>query len=148
MTSCLFSRLIRRRSKKTLKLRVTGLYVGNSPGPVNSPHKWPVTRKKFPFDDVIMYIAIEQYFSWRVIRCCFSRKNCGRCRNAGVCKFLWRDWAALQHFAHWDRDKIADIFQTTFSNVLSWMKMYELCLRFHRGLFLRFELTIFQYWLR
>ena len=24
--------------------------------PVNSPHKWPVTRKKFPFDDVIMVI--------------------------------------------------------------------------------------------
>ena len=23
-------------------------------GPVNSPHKGPVTRKKFPFDDVIM----------------------------------------------------------------------------------------------
>ena len=22
--------------------------------PVNSPHKWPVTRKLFPFDDVIM----------------------------------------------------------------------------------------------
>ena len=35
-------------------------------GPVNSPHKWPVTRKMFPFDDVIMailtlsnYIAIS-----------------------------------------------------------------------------------------
>ena len=27
---------------------------GNSPGPVNSPHKGPVTRKMFPFDDVIM----------------------------------------------------------------------------------------------
>ena len=36
---------------------------GNSPvtgefpaqmSPVNSPHKWPVTRKMFPFDDVIM----------------------------------------------------------------------------------------------
>ena len=25
-------------------------------GPVNSPHKWPVTRKMFPFDDVIMYL--------------------------------------------------------------------------------------------
>ena len=25
-------------------------------GPVNSPHKWPVTRKMFPFDDVIMWI--------------------------------------------------------------------------------------------
>ena len=23
-------------------------------GPVNSPHKWPVTRKMFPFDNVIM----------------------------------------------------------------------------------------------
>ena len=29
---CLLSRLIRRRSKKTSKLRVTGLCVGNSPG--------------------------------------------------------------------------------------------------------------------
>ena len=51
---CLLNCLFRRRSKKTSKLRVTGLCVGNSPGPVNSPHKWPVTRKMFPFDDVIM----------------------------------------------------------------------------------------------
>ena len=28
---------------------------GNHRGPVNSPHKWPVTRKMFPFDDVIMH---------------------------------------------------------------------------------------------
>ena len=52
---CLLNRLFRRRSKKTSKLRVTGLCVGNSPGPVNSPHKGPVTRKMFPFDDVIMF---------------------------------------------------------------------------------------------
>ena len=51
---CLLNRLFRRRSKTTSKLRVTGLCVGNSPGPVNFPHKWPVTRKMFPFDDVIM----------------------------------------------------------------------------------------------
>ena len=25
-------------------------------GPVNSPHKWPVTGKMFPFDDVIMWV--------------------------------------------------------------------------------------------
>ena len=25
-------------------------------GPVNSPHKWPVTPKMFPFDDVIMNV--------------------------------------------------------------------------------------------
>ena len=45
---CLLNGLFRRRSKKTSKLRVTGLCV------VNSPHKGPVTRKMFPFDDVIM----------------------------------------------------------------------------------------------
>ena len=54
---CLPNRLFRRRSKKTSKLRVTGLCVGNSPGPVNSPHKGPVTRKMFPFDDVIMFFS-------------------------------------------------------------------------------------------
>ena len=36
---CLLYRLSRHRSKKTSKLRVTSLCVGNS------PHKWPVTRK-------------------------------------------------------------------------------------------------------
>ena len=28
-------------------------------GPVNFPHKWPVTRKMFPFDDVIMKSIIQ-----------------------------------------------------------------------------------------
>ena len=28
-------------------------------GPVNSPHKWPVTRKMFPFDDVIVYDIVH-----------------------------------------------------------------------------------------
>ena len=40
--------------KKISKLRITGLCVGNSPEPVNSPHKGPVTRKMFTFGDVIM----------------------------------------------------------------------------------------------
>ena len=31
-------------------------------GPVNSPHKWPVTRKMFPFDDVIMRSMFQGYF--------------------------------------------------------------------------------------
>ena len=42
------------RSKKTSQLCVTGLCEGNSLWPVNSPHNGPVTRKMFPFDDVIM----------------------------------------------------------------------------------------------
>ena len=44
---CLFNRLFRRRSKKTSKLRVTGLCLGNSPGPVNSPHKGQLRGKCF-----------------------------------------------------------------------------------------------------
>ena len=56
---CLLNRLFRRRSKKTSKLRVTGLCAGNSPGPVNSPHKGPVTRKMVPFDDVIMVLLLS-----------------------------------------------------------------------------------------
>ena len=31
-------------------------------GPVNSPYKWPVTRKMFPFDDVIMSCWLSNVF--------------------------------------------------------------------------------------
>ena len=44
----------RRASKKTLKLRVTGLCEGIHRWPVDPPLKGLVTRKMFPFDDVIM----------------------------------------------------------------------------------------------
>ena len=76
---CLLNRLFRRRSKKTSRLRVTGLCVGNSTGPVNSPHKGPVTRKMFPFDDVIMdftFHYLSQHFSNTFL--CNSNSN-----NAG-----------------------------------------------------------------
>ena len=43
----------------------------------------------------------------------------------------------------WGRDKMVAFSQATFSNAWSWMKMYEFCLRFHWGLFLMFESTIF-----
>ena len=69
---CLLERLFRRRSKKTSKLRVTGFCAGNSPGPVISPHKGPVTRKMFPFDDVIMQkvlpITVQQMIHGLVSR--------------------------------------------------------------------------------
>ena len=72
---CLLNRLFRRRSKKTSKLRVTGLCVGNSPGPVNSPHKGPVTRKMFPFDDVIMICLIISVLCFATIWSQRSVKN-------------------------------------------------------------------------
>ena len=36
-------------------------------GPVNSPHKWPVTRKMFLFDDVIM--------GWELTKVYLRRRN-------------------------------------------------------------------------
>ena len=136
--------------------------------PVNSPHKGPVTRKMFPFDDVIM-------------------EQCGCARQMGFhdrenkiviaipCQIngMWFDgtvsnvmhllsnwdiygWdhvgqlvpALFNPLTHWGRDKLDAIFYTTFSNGFSWMKMCEFRLEFHWSLFLRFQLIIFQHWLR
>ena len=49
---------------------------------------------------------------------------------------------------HWGRDKMAAIFQTTFSNGFLWIKIHEFRLTFHWSLFLRLQLTIFQHWFR
>ena len=62
--------------KETSKLRVTGICAGNSPGPVNSPHKWPVTQKMFPFDDVIMHISsVDTLTSTRLTTCINPRES-------------------------------------------------------------------------
>ena len=45
------------------------------------------------------------------------------------------------NLTHWGHDEMTAIFQTTFSNVFSWMKMYEFRLGFHLGLFLMVQLT-------
>ena len=66
----LLSRLFRRRSKKTSKLCVTGRCGGIHGSPVNSPDKRPVTRKMFPFDDVIMEMQFE------CNRTCWDRVPC------------------------------------------------------------------------
>ena len=65
--------------------------------PVNSPHKGPVTRKMFPFDDVIMnkasrlYIVIKAYLyrtEWIFIRIFISKKE----RSEFMCWFITRKW--------------------------------------------------------
>ena len=50
---------------KTSKLRVTGLCAGNSPVTGEFPHKRPVTRKMFPFDDVIMIRQTSHHYTVR-----------------------------------------------------------------------------------
>ena len=55
--NCFLNHLFRRRSKKTLKLCVTGLCEGegNQPGTGGFPHKGPETWNKFPFPSCMIY---------------------------------------------------------------------------------------------
>ena len=64
---CLLDRLFWSRWKKNSRLYVTGLCTGNSPVTCEFPYKWPVTRKIFPFDDVIMIIFDTVSFdTWKL----------------------------------------------------------------------------------
>ena len=51
--------------------------------PMNSPHKWPVTRKVFPFDDVIMCLQLEMqraiWHDFRRLRWPLYIMLCGQC---------------------------------------------------------------------
>ena len=60
---CLLNRLFRRRSKKHQSSASLAFVWGIHRWPVNSPHKRPVTRKTFPFDDVIM-ICTHWTYKW------------------------------------------------------------------------------------
>ena len=46
-------------------------------GPVNSPHKWPVTQKMFPFDDVIMVSTVHLFCRWEVLRVLWHKQSVG-----------------------------------------------------------------------
>ena len=75
-------------------------------GPVNSPHKWPVTRKMFPFDDVIMSIPHTRRrhdmatLSALHALCAGNPGGCPSERTSN-CGFIW--WQ--QSFGLWPRVK-------------------------------------------
>ena len=102
---CLHNRLFRRRSKKTSKLRVTGLCAGNSP--VNSPHKWPVTRKMFSFDDVIMEIRGPKQHN-----------------NGQVTNKLWVGPLLLWHWIYIKKDKSVLVFVWSLNDDLAVFVVY------------------------
>ena len=60
--------------------------------------------------------------------------------------YLWYVQRVL--LTHWGRDEMNNISQTTFSNVFSWMKVFEFRLKYHWSLFPRVQLTIFQHLFR
>ena len=54
-------------------------------GPVNSPHKWPVTLKKFPFYDVIM-TSVKYERDTELVTAFLVGMKSGRTME-------WRKWA-------------------------------------------------------
>ena len=95
---CLLNRLIRRRSKKTSKLRVTGLCVGNSPGTGEFPAQMASNAEKLMTSSCIkihtdkihiqicFFVTFVQYSTWineyRVLNLpiiSFSTFNPGKC---------------------------------------------------------------------
>ena len=61
---CLLSRLFGRTSKKTWKLRVTGLCDGNPPVTDGFPSQRASNAEMFPFDDVVMMTPITSIMGW------------------------------------------------------------------------------------
>ena len=101
---CLLSRLFRRRSNKTSKLRVTGLREGNSPVTGESPHKGSVTRKMFPFNDVIMHMILDDGKNWP------AHSNNNPMTNIAS--------AALNKFMHWMPVCLIWLTQTTLNKLV------------------------------
>ena len=66
----------------------------------------------------------------------------------GCMFFIFMQNAPWDLLTHWSWDKMATIFQITFSNAFSWMIMYKFWLRFHWSLFPMVQLTIFHHWFR
>ena len=85
-------------------------------GPVNSPHKWPVTRKMFPFDDVIMKLMWftelntnrvqcmpreSQELLWKVTKIVFVGRNQHSSYGHMGCMRLRTNFAAESRVVTW-----------------------------------------------
>ena len=66
---CLLNRLLdQRKHQSSASLAfVRGIHRW----PVNSPHKWPVTRKMLPYDDINMW-SRDRYLQTTVFKCIFN----------------------------------------------------------------------------
>ena len=126
---CLLNRLFR---QKTSKLRVTGLCAGNSPGPVNSPHNGPVTRKMFPFDDVIM---IYSYLLRHVARqpCSWHSSNYE---------------VSVTGLTHWPLGDLNAILKMEFSILFFWLVSWDFLMIMPSDECHRISLMISQHWFR
>ena len=91
---------------------------------------------------------------WGIIKLSFIHGDSSISRGTSIRKITvpWRVWVKLTSvrstLTHPGWDKMATIYQMTFSIAFSWMKMFEFWLKFHWRLFLRFQLTINHPWFR
>ena len=117
---CLLNRLFRRRSKKTSKLRVTGLCVGNSPGTGEFPTQMASNAKNVSIWWRHHVYSIHEELL-RTILTYFSGTH-----HWMLAQRQMRTAGTETCSTHWRRDNMAAIMQTTFSNWFSLMKMFRL----------------------
>ena len=84
--STVYSDADQRKDQSSASLAfVQGIYRG----PVNSPHKWPVTRKMLPFDDVIMKTQ------WAKI-ICYAQNCTNSCNIHHTCDIYKTNWPYMK----------------------------------------------------
>ena len=83
-------------------------------GPVNSPHKWPVTRKMFPFDDVIMTCYFQYYIMFPVTEIFSDKIN-------RMVPFIF-----MMEFLHWEGFKLISPTQINLGSY--WLNL----IKYHR----------------
>ena len=111
-------------------------------------HHW-LCRKLSTWQLPVQPMITNTWWPFRNSNYVLVQRN--RCQERRVFRSLSKLLNAIEvstALTHWDRDKMADISQTTFSNAFSWMKMNEFRLRYHWNLFLRVQLTISQHCFR
>ena len=123
-------------------------------GPVNSPHKWPITRKVFPFDDVIMGqpwqtttkhnrllemhpVSIKNSsFEYRVFprhahRHCSSFGHWWAIRNQYIDKITHSSLSHRQTFpSHWRLGKKYNHFSISVSKLVVLQSLHNECIYF------------------
>ena len=135
--------------------RVTGPLCGEFTGPGEFPTQRPVTRSFYVFFDLRLNKRLsKQPWGWWFETPSWSLwLQCNDVRNTPS-SFISLAPCFKRHvfhsciLTHWDRDKMADIFQPTFSNTFLWTQIYEFRLKFQWNLFPRVQFTISQHWFR
>ena len=132
-----------------LELAVSNLLQGSF---VNVPSQWEMTLHcnvvshwlgAYTTWSLLLIICI-----WIYIILCVDHNKI-RCSQYHIMCYHACCLSAIRlYLTHWGRDKMPAFFQMTFSNVFSWMKMFEFRLKLYWILFLMVQLTIFRHWFR